>query len=121
MEHVGYEPGVVHASVHTEAFNHSINTQKTSKTNVPTFDSQFHNYRVDWTPYSVKGFVDGVQYFEFINNNTGSKAWPFNKRFFIILNIAVGGNWGGAQGVDDNIFPTTMEVDYVRVYKMIEK
>ena len=121
MEHVGYRPGEVHASVHTEAYHHSINTQKTNKTMVPTFDSEFHDYRVDWTPYSIKGFVDGVQYFEFVNNNTGYKAWPFNKRFFIILNIAVGGNWGGAQGVDDNIFPTTMEVDYVRVYKMIEK
>jgi beta-glucanase (GH16 family) len=121
MEHVGYRPGEVHASVHTEAYNHSINTQKTNKTMVPTFDSEFHDYRVDWTPYSIKGFVDGVQYFEFVNSNTGSKAWPFNKRFFIILNIAVGGNWGGAQGVDDSIFPATMEVDYVRVYKMIEK
>jgi beta-glucanase (GH16 family) len=121
LEHVGYEPGVVHASVHTEEYNHTKGTQKTDKTTVANVDSEFHLYRVDWTPYSVKGFVDGVQYFEFVNSNTGYKTWPFDKRFFIVLNVAVGGNWGGALGVDDSVFPATMEVDYVRVYKMIEK
>jgi beta-glucanase (GH16 family) len=120
MEHVGYEPNKVHVSVHTEAFNHMIGTQKTNSLMVPTALSDFHKYHVDWTPYAVRGFVDDVQVFEFINSNTGYAAWPFNKRFFLILNIAVGGNWGGAQGVDDNIFPSKMEVDYVRVYGLQE-
>jgi beta-glucanase (GH16 family) len=119
MEHVGYDPNKVHISVHTEAYNHLIRTEKTSSKVLPTAISEFHKYRVDWTPYSVRGFVDDVQVFEFINKNTGYSSWPFNKKFFLILNIAVGGNWGGAQGVDDGIFPTKMEVDYVRVYSLV--
>ena len=120
MEHVGYDQNNVHFSVHTQAYNHVINTQKTSEKIVPSASDSFHVYRTDWTPYAVKGYIDGVQYFEFTNNNQGYTAWPFNQKFFMILNLAVGGNWGGAQGVDNNIFPQQMQVDYVRVYKMIE-
>ncbi len=120
MEHVGYDPGKVHFSVHTSAYNHTRNTQKSANKMVPTATDGFHVYRVDWTPYAVRGFIDNEQYFEFINENNGFTAWPFDKRFFLILNVAVGGNWGGAQGVDNNIFPTTMEVDYVKVFKMLD-
>lgn len=88
---------------------------------VPGALDAFHVYRVDWTPYAVRGYVDNVQYFEFINENKGFTSWPFDKKFFMILNVAVGGNWGGAQGVDNTIFPARMEVDYVKVFKMIEQ
>lgn len=120
MEHVGYDLNNVHSSVHCSAYNHSRGNQKTSALRVAGATDDFHIYRMDWTPYSVKGFVDGEQYFEFTNENTGFTTWPFNKKFYMILNLAIGGNWGGAQGVDDNIFPVTMQVDYVKVYKMIE-
>lgn len=121
MEHVGYDPEKVHCSVHTSAYNHTRNTQKTASRMVPGALDAFHVYRVDWTPYAVRGYVDNVQYFEFINENKGFTAWPFDKKFFMILNVAVGGNWGGAQGVDNTIFPARMEVDYVKVFKMIEQ
>lgn len=120
MEHVGYDPGKIHCSIHTSAYNHTRGTQKTASTNVPDATDNFHVYRVDWTPYAVRGFIDGVQYFEFVNGNTGFTTWPFNKKFYLILNIAVGGNWGGAQGIDNTAFPASMEVDYVKVFKMIE-
>jgi beta-glucanase (GH16 family) len=120
MEHVGFDQNKVHFSVHTSAFNHTIGTQKTANKVVPTASDDFHVYRLDWTPYAVKGYIDGVSYFEFINNNAGFTAWPFNRKFFLILNVAVGGNWGGAQGVDDTVFPASMQVDYVKVFKMIE-
>jgi beta-glucanase (GH16 family) len=119
MEHVGYDPNRVHASVHTSAYNHTRNTQKTASKVIPDATDSFHVYRVDWTPYAVRTFIDGVQYFEFVNEGKGFSVWPFDKKQFLILNIAVGGNWGGVQGVDNNIFPATMLVDYVRVYKMI--
>jgi len=45
------------------------------------------------------------------------KEWPFDQSFHLIMNIAVGGNWGGMQGIDDSIWPQRMEVDYVRVYQ----
>jgi hypothetical protein len=55
-----------------------------------------------------------------MNEGKGSGSWPFNKRFHLLLNLAIGGNWGGAQGIDDAIFPASFEIDYVRVYKMTE-
>jgi beta-glucanase (GH16 family) len=119
MEHVGYDQNKVHFSVHTSAFNHTLNTQKSASKIVSDASDAFHNYRLDWTPYAVRGFIDGVQYFEFINDGKGFTSWPFDKRFHLLLNIAVGGNWGGAQGVDNAIFPARMEIDYVKVFKMI--
>lgn len=121
MEHVGYDQDKVHISVHTEAYHHSINTQKTATKMVPGSSTAFHTYRVDWTPYSVRGFIDGEQMFQFINEGKGSAVWPFDKRFHLLINVAFGGNWGGAQGVDPSVLPQKLEVDYVRVYKMIEK
>ena len=119
MEHVGYDPNRVHFSIHTSAYNHTRGTQKSTNKVIPDAIDAFHIYRLDWTPYAVRGFIDGTQCFEFVNANTGFTTYPFNKKFFMILNIAVGGNWGGAQGVDDTVFPTTMLIDYVKVYKMI--
>ena len=120
MEHVGYDPNNVVMSVHTDAYNHGIGTQKSATKLIPTAMSEFHNYRVDWTPYAVRGYIDDQLVFTFINEGKGYSTWPFDKRFHLLLNLAVGGNWGGAQGVDDTIFPAVFEIDYVRVYKMIE-
>lgn len=120
MEHVGYDPTRVHITVHTESYNHTLGTQRGNNRLVPTALTDFHKYRVDWTPYAVRGYIDNDLVFTFINEGKGSAAWPFDKRFHLLLNIAVGGNWGGAQGMDPASFPASMEVDYVRVYKMIE-
>jgi beta-glucanase (GH16 family) len=120
MEHVGYDPNVVHFSIHTEAYNHTIGTQRTSDKTIPTAMTDFHKYRVDWTPYAVRGYFDDGLVFTFTNEGKGAATWPFDKRFHVLLNIAVGGNWGGVQGVDDSIFPAAMVIDYVRLYKMIE-
>lgn len=121
MEHVGYDPNRVHMSVHTEAYNHSIGTQKTATTTVDKAIGEFHVYRVDWTPYAIRGYIDGSLLFTFTNESKGYKTWPFDKKFHFLLNIAVGGNWGGQQGIDDSVFPAVMEIDYVRAYKMIDK
>jgi beta-glucanase (GH16 family) len=121
MEHVGYDQNNIHVTVHTEAYNHSINTQKGSEKIVPGASTDFHLYRIDWTPYAIKGFIDNEQVFQFINEGKGSAVWPFDKRFHLLLNVAFGGEWGGAQGVDAASLPQKLDVDYVRVYKMIEK
>lgn len=120
MEHVGYDLNNVHVTVHTEAYNHSIGTQKGASQIVPTATTDFHKYRIDWTPYAIRGYIDDQLMFTFVNEGKGSAAWPFDKRFHILLNLAIGGNWGGAQGVDDTAFPQAMLIDYIRVYKMIE-
>ena len=122
MEHVGFDQGVIHASIHTKAYNHTIHTEKTARLNVPDVSSKFNVYAVEWTPDEIRGYVNNQQYFSFKNErptNTAAdfRQWPFDKPFHLLLNIAVGGNWGGAQGVDDSIWPQRMEIDYVRVYQ----
>lgn len=121
MEHVGYDQGMIHFSAHTKTFNFKNGGQKTADTLLSTASSDFHVYRLDWTPYSLKGYIDSstTPYFVYNNNNSGFEAWPFDKRYHILLNLAIGGQWGGVQGVDPNIFPCQLVVDYVRVYKII--
>lgn len=119
MEHVGYDQDAVHITVHTEKYNHTINTQVGSMRKIKNATTEFHEYQVDWTPEYVKGYIDGEEMFEFKNEGSGSQSWPFDQRFHLLLNLAVGGNWGGAQGIDENAFPAAMQVDYVRVYKLL--
>jgi beta-glucanase (GH16 family) len=116
MEHVGFDPNVIHGTVHTEAFNHTIGTQKGDQIRVPTALTEFHVYAIEWSADRIDFFVDGTKYFSFTNAHTGSAAWPFDQPFFLLINTAVGGSWGGQQGIDNSIFPQKMLVDYVRVY-----
>lgn len=119
MEYVGYDPGVVHASVHTEAYNHKVGTQKTSTRKVADAETEFHIYAIEWTEDTITGYIDGSPYFTFTNDKKGDKkTWPFDQEFYLKLNLAVGGDWGGAQGIDDTIFPAKYYVDYVRVYQL---
>lgn len=120
MEHVGYNQGMVHGTVHTEAFNHRIGTQKGDSIMVPNVHEQFHVYAIDWSPEKIDFMVDGTVYNTFTNEDTGHEAWPFDQPFHLLLNLAVGGNWGGAKGVDEEIWPQHMEIDYVRVYEQTE-
>jgi len=117
MEHVGYNQGVIHASAHTKKYFHSIGTQKTATTLVPDCSEAFHLYSLDWDAESITMLVDGKAYFTFKNEHSGKEAWPFDKPFHLLLNVAVGGDWGGQKGVDEKIYPLRMEVDYVRVYQ----
>lgn len=117
MEHVGFNQGAVHASVHCKKYYHVINTQKTDTIQVKDCSENFHVYSVEWNKESVKVAVDGNVYFTFNNEHTGYDAWPFDNKMFLLLNIAVGGGWGGKMGVDESIWPQKMEIDYVRVYQ----
>jgi beta-glucanase (GH16 family) len=120
MEHVGYDLNKVYFTVHTDAYNHSIGTEKGGNQVVPNATTAFHKYRADWTPYAIRGYFDDQLVYTFVNEGKGSAYWPFDKRFHVLLNLAIGGDWGGAQGVDDTAFPQQMFIDYIRVYKMIE-
>lgn len=117
MENVGYWPDSALSSVHTGAYNGMLNTQKTKGVNRNDLSTEFHVYAAEWTTERISFFIDGQLYHVFENEKKGSAEWPFNKEFHLLLNIAVGGNWGGKFGVDDKIFPQKMEVDYVRVYQ----
>jgi len=117
MENVGYMPDSVFGSIHTGAYNHVIHTQRTKGKYFTDLSKAFHVYEVDWTAEGVRFLIDGKSYFYFANEHKSSEEWPFDQAFHLILNVAVGGNWGGKYGVDTSIFPQRMLVDYVRVYQ----
>jgi len=117
MENVGYDPYVIVASAHTQSYNHVQGTQKNATLTISDCYTQFHNYILEWDANEYRVYVDEKLYFTFKNEGTGYKVWPFDKRFHLLLNVAVGGNWGGQKGIDDTIFPRSMAVDYVRVYQ----
>ena len=117
MEYVGYEPNKVFGTVHTKAFNGMYGTQKGGHILAEGCENEFHVYRIDWTPEEIKWYVDDRHYFTFENEGGGYEKWPFDQKFHLIMNVAVGGQWGGKYGIDNEIFPQKMEVDYVRVYQ----
>ena len=117
MEHVGFKKDSVFFSIHTESFNHSIGTQKTKGIKINDPYTSFHVYAIEWDQNKIDFLLDDSSVFSYFNSGIGYKEWPFDKRFHLLLNIAVGGNWGGQKGVDENIFPATMMIDYVRVYQ----
>lgn len=119
MEYVGFEPETIHANVHTAAFNHVDGTAKGSSIEVEAPDEGFHTYAVEWTADRIDFFVDGRNYFTFENSGEGVEEWPFDRPHYLILNAAVGGAWGGQEGIDDSIFPQEYRIDYVRVYEQV--
>ena len=117
MEHVGHNLGVVHASAHSKDYQWQKQTQKTATILIPDVNNEFHSYILDWTPDLLKAYVDDSLYFEYKNEGLGETKWPYDKPFYLIMNVAVGGAWGSIEGIDNKAFPQTMEVDYVRVYQ----
>jgi len=114
MEHVGYDLNNVHFTLHANAF-FGANGKGAAKI-ISTATEEFHVYRLDWAPYGIRGYFDNEKVFEYSNPQAGYTMWPYDKKFHMLFNIAVGGNWGGAQGVDNTIFPATMEIDYIKYY-----
>ncbi len=117
MEHVGFNPNVVHQTIHTAAFNHVRKTQKEAKAEVPGACDAFHLYQLHWTPDRIRMGIDGRTIFSYHKPSSSKAEWPFDGPQYLILNLAVGGDWGGAKGIDDKALPARMEVDYVRVYQ----
>jgi beta-glucanase (GH16 family) len=116
MEHVGYDQNKIYGSIHTEAFNHKIGTQKSGTRIIPSASTGFNLYAIEWSESKIDFFINNEKYFTFANENKTYKEWPFDKRFHLLLNLAIGGNWGGAQGIDPSLTQAIMEVDYVKVF-----
>tara|TARA_R110001583_G_scaffold50403_3_gene157341 strand:+ start:6853 stop:8202 length:1350 start_codon:yes stop_codon:yes gene_type:complete len=119
MEYVGYQPDVVHATVHTPS-GYGANGNGSSKS-LETAEEEFHIYGLIWDEMEMIFYIDSPENVThtYAPSNKTASNWPFDLSQFFILNVAVGGNWGGAQGVDNTIFPQSMAVDYVRVYQSI--
>ncbi len=112
MEHVNEEP-VTHGTVH---WNNNGHVYSGDPFAVDVTD--FHIYGIVWDEQSIRFFVDGVSYYEFTFSSSNNSLPIFQKPFFLLLNVAVGGNWPG-NPTSSAVFPDTMQVDYVRVYQQI--
>lgn len=117
MENVGFDPHRISAAIHTTAYNHTKGTQKSAKIDVASPWEDFHVYAMEWYPDRIEIFVDGQKYFTFRHEGTGSAAWPFDTPQYLLINLAIGGSWGGQRGIDDARFPHRYLVDYVRIYQ----
>lgn len=123
MEMVGYEMdpvtsnGKAHASIHCGAYYFKLNNQPTKIEEVTNMTGDFHTYSMEWMPDSIKIFIDGKPYFTY--NDTKTKlSWPYDKPQNLIVNLAMGGGWGGRMGVDAALTSQKLVVDYVRVYEL---
>lgn len=117
MENVGFNPGVVHATVHAAGSDHKGHVSKGGQTKCPDAADAFHVYRVDWDAEKMDFYLDDHKYFTYSKAGNAGAAWPFDKEQYLILNLAIGGEWGGQKGIDDGIFPRRYQIDYVRVYQ----
>lgn len=119
MEHVGHDAGTIHASLHSRLHQWRNNTQRTGTKVVPDSTSAFHTYILEWAPHEIRVLIDDVPILTAKDDGRGWESWPFNRPFYLILNLAVGGDWGSVKGIDAEAFPQRMEVDFVRVYQGI--
>ncbi|WP_462281313.1 glycoside hydrolase family 16 protein [Salinivirga cyanobacteriivorans] len=117
MEYVGFEPNTVHSTVHVPA-GYAGNGDG-SKIELESCEEDFHTYGMLWTPSKLIFYVDSLEnvVHTYAPSPKNIENWPLNQPAFLILNVAVGGTWGGLQGVDNSIFPQTMEIDHVKVFQ----
>ena len=118
LEHVGFEEGHIVSSVHNIAHHGDLsNSDQTKYVLDHDVINSFNDYILEWGEAEIKTYINDKLIFSYPKNNQPWERWPFDEQFHFILNIAVGGNWGGIKGIDDNAFPTRMEIEYFRVYK----
>ncbi|HAS72719.1 MAG TPA: glycoside hydrolase [Clostridiales bacterium UBA8960] len=122
VEHVGRGQDVMHFSLHTGAYNHNLNSQYTSVHKLNGVSEEFKKYTMIWEEDYIEFKVDDVTLCRFTKGEDGKdaseKGWPFNQPFFLIINLAMGGNWGGE--IDDRILPQKLEIEYVRIFEKRE-
>ncbi len=114
LEYVGKEPNMVFTSLHTQD-SHG-NTINTKKTKIETIEQGFHLYAIEWTSKKIEFFIDSQLVYTFQPELQTQAVWPYNQPFYFIINMAIGGNFGGPR-VDDTIFPQKFYIDYIKVYQ----
>ena len=121
LESVGYQMddetgnGTAHASAHCGAYYFKLGNQPTGTIDLENMDEEYHVYAVEWTPDGLTATVDGTEYFTY-NDTSSELSWPFDKPQNLILNLTMGGGWGGLEGMDTTITSQIYTIDYVRVY-----
>jgi beta-glucanase (GH16 family) len=121
-EMVGFDQNVNHVTVHTKKYNYIDQTEKTATRYVPDLDTQYHDYALEWLPGRIEIFFDGDKLLTYKKEpGEGWEQWPFDRDFHIIMNLTIGGNWGGMKGIDDHAFPAFLDVSSVKVYRPLLK
>ncbi len=125
MEFLGHELKTVHGTIHGPGYSGSkgITKSYTLPEGVPDFTEDFHVFAIDWFPDRIEWYVDGHLYHVVTRKQVedmGGHEWVFDGPFYIILNLAVGGNWPGRPTATTKFPPARMYVDYVRVYRLVE-
>ena len=116
MEMVGFKPDMIYGHIHSlESITKKIKDGTGIK--VPGASDDFHVYGIEWDTNQISVFVDNHNYYTCHKTNGTEASWPFDKPQYLILNLAIGGAWGGRKGIDDSIFPQRFYIDYVRVYQ----
>lgn len=116
MENVGNEPAVIHGSMHGPGYSGGAPLTAVYELPQGRFSDRFHVFAVEWEPQAVRFFVDGELYATRTPADLPpGKRWVFDHPFFLVLNLAVGGNMPGSPAAS-TVFPQRMLVDYVRVY-----
>ncbi len=118
MEHVGFDPDSIFGTIHTKAYNHMKGTQKGKKIFIDQPYDSFNVFALEWTPEKMDFLLNDTVYNQILNEHKTTDEWPFDQKFYLIMNTAVGGMLGGKKGIDDSVFPQQMRVDYVRVYQL---
>lgn len=122
LESVGFEfdssgkHGINHASCHTRAYYFKQGNQITGQIPVNHMSDSFHIYTVEWHPNGIHAYVDGQYYYTY-DKTANKQEWPFDQAQNIILNLAIGGGWGGAKGIEATLTEQQFIIDYVRVYE----
>ncbi|CAL6058066.1 glycoside_hydrolase [Hexamita inflata] len=119
MEAVGAVPNKVWFSVHSNYGTADKKEHHTAGTQIEDINGQFHTYSVHWTPEYIKGLVDGKIYFQLHKKDIEKQYWHFDQEMFLILNLAVGGSWGGYAGICTDCFPQEIIVKSVNVYEYV--
>jgi len=114
LEYVGREPEMIFTTLHTKD-SHGI-SKNTRKDKVEGIEDGFHTYSIDWTQDKIDFYIDDLLFYSFVPENKSVEVWPFDQPFYVILNLAIGGNFGGSE-VDDSALPQEFVIDYVKVYE----
>ncbi|MBF0197229.1 MAG: glycoside hydrolase family 16 protein [Planctomycetes bacterium] len=122
MEYVGYQKDMIHGTAHCLDYYFKEKTQKSKKIKHQGVTQEFNVYALEWYPDRLEYYMNDRHYFTIHREYKGWTKWPYSQDFYLILNIAFGGSWGGVKGIDDSLFNrpggVNMQIDYVRVYDL---
>jgi beta-glucanase (GH16 family) len=119
MEYFSHKPNETYINVHSSANNALNGTLISANSHLESAEEEFHAYGILWTDKYIKFYIDDPDNIIYTLDRPSSPTdanWPFDKHFYLLADMVIGGRYGGAEGVDDSLFPAIMEIDYIRVY-----